>query len=70
MSPMIKSFFNSLVTEMFSVCMDIRVIIVSAHHCLYQFFLFSFSYPAVIVVPQSVSDDSIRKFARSHRQYR
>ncbi|CAH1786112.1 unnamed protein product [Owenia fusiformis] len=28
------------------------------------------SYPALIVVPQSVSDDSIRKFSRSHRQYR
>ncbi|XP_023930025.1 myotubularin-related protein 13 isoform X2 [Lingula anatina] len=28
------------------------------------------SYPAMLVVPQTVSDDSIRKFARSHRQYR
>ncbi|KAL3842272.1 hypothetical protein ACJMK2_020304 [Sinanodonta woodiana] len=28
------------------------------------------SYPALLVVPQSVSDESIRKFARSHRQSR
>ncbi|KAI0213842.1 Myotubularin-related protein 13 [Lamellibrachia satsuma] len=28
------------------------------------------SYPAVLVVPQSISDESIRKFARTHRQYR
>ncbi|XP_070199867.1 myotubularin-related protein 13-like isoform X2 [Littorina saxatilis] len=28
------------------------------------------SYPALIAVPQSVSDESIRKFARCHRQYR
>ncbi|KAJ8313207.1 hypothetical protein KUTeg_009240 [Tegillarca granosa] len=28
------------------------------------------SYPALIVVPQNVTDDSIRKLARTHRQYR
>ncbi|KAK7481835.1 hypothetical protein BaRGS_00026861, partial [Batillaria attramentaria] len=28
------------------------------------------SYPALLAVPQSVSDESIRKFARCHRQYR
>jgi myotubularin-related protein 5/13 len=28
------------------------------------------SYPSVLVVPQSVSDDSVRRFSRSHRQYR
>ena len=28
------------------------------------------SYPAVLVVPNSISDDSIRKLARSNRQYR
>ncbi|XP_064634624.1 myotubularin-related protein 13-like isoform X5 [Lineus longissimus] len=28
------------------------------------------SYPALLVVPQTIADESIRKFARSHRQYR
>lgn len=28
------------------------------------------SYPSVLVVPQSVRDESLRRFARSHRQYR
>jgi len=28
------------------------------------------SYPAVLVVPQMIMDDSIRKFARGYRQYR
>ncbi|XP_041365406.1 myotubularin-related protein 13-like [Gigantopelta aegis] len=28
------------------------------------------SYPALLVVPQTVTDESIRKFARCHRQYR
>ena len=28
------------------------------------------SYPAVLVVPNTISDDSIRRLARSNRQYR
>ncbi|XP_074660812.1 myotubularin-related protein 13-like [Tubulanus polymorphus] len=40
---------------------------ISTVNCNYSV---SRSYPALIVVPQSISDESIRKFARSHRQYR
>jgi len=29
-----------------------------------------YSYPAVLVVPQTTSDDSIQKFARGYRQNR
>ena len=33
-------------------------------------FVYISSYPALLVVPTSVTDDNIRKFARSHRQSR
>ncbi|XP_052797634.1 myotubularin-related protein 13-like isoform X4 [Mya arenaria] len=41
-----------------------RISSVNAHYSVCR------SYPALLVVPQSVSDDNIRRFARTHRQCR
>jgi len=55
---------------LFVLVIILFVLVIMLFVLVIMLFLYICSYPALLVVPQSVSDDNIRRFSRTHRQCR